>query len=195
MKHQWVAYAIVAFLSVGAGVAIAGLPDDQPVDPTIIPPTTTERPTPTLAPTTVPPATDPPATTSPPATEAGADTTATTLVPATTVPPTTIGDGLPARAELAVAVANGADVEGLATGTAGDLETLGYVDVAALDGTLVADFTVVYFTPTLEDAAIRLAEDLGANPDLRAPLSEAPPVDGLNNVQLLAYLGADRPAP
>jgi hypothetical protein len=41
MKHPWIAYVIVALLSIGAGVAIAGLPTDVPNDPTIIPPTTT----------------------------------------------------------------------------------------------------------------------------------------------------------
>ncbi|MEO1058237.1 MAG: LytR C-terminal domain-containing protein [Actinomycetota bacterium] len=182
MKHQWVAYAIVALLSVGAGVAIAGLPNNEPVDPTIIPPTTTERPTPTLATTTLPPATT--TTTTVPET-----TTASTVAPTSTIPE------LPPRSDFSVAVANGADVGGIATATAEQLEALGYVDVIALDGTVIAEFTVVYFTPGLEAAAIRLAEDLGANPELRAPLSEAPPVDGLDDVQLLAYLGQDRNAP
>ena len=54
MKHQWMAYVIVALLSIGAGVAIAGLPDNVPVDATIIPPTTTEAPEPTVARTTGP---------------------------------------------------------------------------------------------------------------------------------------------
>ncbi|MEM9517155.1 MAG: LytR C-terminal domain-containing protein [Actinomycetota bacterium] len=187
MKHQWVAYAIVALLSVGAGVAIAGLPNNEPVDPTIIPPTTTEPPTPTLATTTLPATT----TTTPATTTTVPETTdaPTTVAPTSTVPE------LPPRSDLSVAVANGADVGGIATATAEQLETLGYVDVTALDGTVIADFTVVYFTPGLEAAAIRFAEDLGANPVLRAPLSEAPPVDGLGDVQLLAYLGQDRNVP
>ena len=42
MKHQWLAYVIVGLLSIGAGVAIAGLPNNVPVDATIIPSTTTE---------------------------------------------------------------------------------------------------------------------------------------------------------
>mgnify|MGYP000473530143 CR=1 FL=1 len=36
MKHQWMAYAIVALLAIGAGVAIAGLPDNVPVGDTIV---------------------------------------------------------------------------------------------------------------------------------------------------------------
>ncbi len=193
MKHQWVAYAIVALLSVGAGVAIAGLPNNEPVDPTIIPPTTTERPTPTLATTTIPATTS---TSAPPATTGAPATTApdTSVAPSTTVAPTTVPE-LPPRSDFSVAVANGADIGGIATATADQLESLGYVDVAALDGTQIVEFTVVYFAPGLEAAAIRLADDLGANPDLRAPLNEAPPVNGSNDVQLLAYLGQDRAAP
>ena len=54
MKHQWLAYAVVAILSIGAGVAIAGLPDSVPESETIIPPSTTVRPEPTVPSTTVP---------------------------------------------------------------------------------------------------------------------------------------------
>ena len=186
MKHQWVAYAIVALLSVGAGVAIAGLPNNEPVDPTIIPPTTTERPTPTLATTTIPTT---PATTAAPETTAAASTT--TVLTTTT---TTVAD-LPPRSELSVAAVNGADIGGIASATAAELEALGYGDVTPLDGTVIAEFTVIYFAPGFEDSAIRLADDLGANPVLRAPLVDAPSVAGLPDVQLMAYLGQDRPAP
>ena len=77
MKHQWLAYVIVGLLSIGAGVAIAGLPNNVPVDATIVPPTTTEAPAPTV-PTTTTPDTTTPETTEP-----------ETTVPTTTTPDTT----------------------------------------------------------------------------------------------------------
>jgi hypothetical protein len=46
MKHQWLAYVIVAVLSIGAAVAIAGLPDSVPESETIIPPSTSDAPDP-----------------------------------------------------------------------------------------------------------------------------------------------------
>jgi hypothetical protein len=46
MKHPWLGYIIVALLSIGAALAIAGPPNNVPVDTTIIPPTTTEPPAP-----------------------------------------------------------------------------------------------------------------------------------------------------
>ena len=46
MKHPWLGYVIVVLLSIAAGVAIAGPPNNVPVDSTIIPPTTTESPAP-----------------------------------------------------------------------------------------------------------------------------------------------------
>ena len=39
MKHQWLAYVIVALVSVAAGVAIGGLPDNAPANATITPTT------------------------------------------------------------------------------------------------------------------------------------------------------------
>ncbi len=79
MKHQWLAYVIVGLLSIGAGVAIAGLPNNVPVDATIIPPTTTEAAESTVATTTTPETTMPPTTSAP-------TTTSTTTVSTTTEP-------------------------------------------------------------------------------------------------------------
>ena len=59
MKHQWLAYVIVALLSIGAGVAIAGLPDNVSVDATVIPTTTTDAREPTVPETTGPTTTEP----------------------------------------------------------------------------------------------------------------------------------------
>ena len=160
MKHQWLAYVIVGLLSIGAGVAIAGLPNNVPVDATIIPPTTTEAPdrtvpTTTVAPTTVPDTTEPDST-----------------EPENTEPetPDAVPGELPERSELNVAAANGANVAGTALRVAAQLEEIGYVDVLPLNGSDIVEFTVVYYADGFEEAALRLAEDLELLADFVAPI-------------------------
>jgi hypothetical protein len=70
VRNGWLVYVVVGMLAVGAGVMIAGLPDNVSVDATIVPPTTAE----TTPPTTTAVAPDP----SGPAT--------TTVAPVTTEP-------------------------------------------------------------------------------------------------------------
>ncbi len=193
MKHQWLAYLVVGLLSIGAGVAIAGLPDNTSVDATIIPPTTTtttEAPasTTTVAPTTVPETTEP-STTEPETTEPS------TTVTSTTEPSTT--DALPAelpeRDELVVVAANGSNVAGAAARMATRLDELGYVDVAQMNGPDIVEFSVVYYAEGLEEAALRLAEDLDLLAEFVAPLEDAPAVVDLpDDADLLVYVGRDR---
>lgn len=193
MKHQWLAYVIVGLLSIGAGVAIAGLPNNVPVDATIIPPTTTEAPDPTVPTTTVAPTTVP-TTTVPETTE-----------PETTVPETTESETtalettdsvpaeLPERSELNVAAANGANVAGAALRVATQLEEIGYVDVLPRNGSDIVEFTVVYYADGFEEAALRLAQDLDLLPDFVGSIDDSPPVADLPaDVELLVYIGRDR---
>ena len=190
MKHQWLAYLVVALLSIGAGVAIAGLPDNSSAGATVPPTTvstttTTEAPAPTttVAPTTVPETTEP-ETTSPETTE-----------PETTEPDTTdsVPEELPERDELIVVAANGANVAGAALRMATLLEEFGYVDIAQLNGTDIVEFSVVYYADGFEEAALRLAEDLDLLDEFVAPLDDAPAVVDLpDDVELLVYVGRDR---
>jgi len=191
MKHQWLAYLIVALLSIGAGVAIAGLPNNTPVDATIVAPTTTIAAAPTsevattIVETTLP-ATTVPETTVPETTAPDATSTTST---STTLP----ADDLPPRSELFTIVANGANVSGAAGRNLEQLELIGYTNIAPRNGTATVDFTTVYFADGLEDAALRLAEDLELLPEFVAPLIDAPQVFDLpDDVQLLAYIGLDR---
>ena len=190
MKHQWLAYVIVAILAVGAGVAIAGLPNDVPVDATIVVPATTDEPEPTLAITTT--------TTAPPETTVAPTTAPTTAAPSTTpstteVPPTTtIANPLPDRSEISAATANGAGTQGAAARAAEQLEGLGYVGIQRFDGTDIAEFTIIYYINGFEEAAARMAADLDLLPQFIAPIAEAPVVPGLVEVELLAYVGVDR---
>ena len=198
MKHQWLAYVIVGLLSVGAGVAIAGLPDDTPVDATIVVlPTTTVAPDSTepessVTTTTAAPTTTEPATTDP---ETTAATTSVPADPDTTDPDTTdsVPAGLLDRSELFTIVANGSNISGAAARNVERLTALGYTDIAPRNGTSIAEFTTVYFADGLEEEALRLAEDLDLLPEFIAPLAEAPQVLELPaDVQLLAYIGIDR---
>ena len=181
MKHQWLAYVIVAFLSIGAGVAIAGMPNNVPVDATIIPPTTTEAPTPTAPEITVA-TTDPPETTEPDTTE-----------PDTTDPDTTDPADVPDRSEITVGAANGAGIAGTAARTVARLVDLGYVDITPLDGTEVVDLTTIYYADGFEAAAARMADDFDIAPELIAPLVDAPDVPDLQaDTQIFVYVGIDR---
>ena len=205
MKHQWLAYVIVGLLSIGAGVAIAGLPDNAPVDATITSPTPTaaaETSAPetetTVAPTSAP-ETQAPDTTEP--TMTVPDTTETTTTrPATTVSETTspattdaARAGLPDRSELNVVSANGANVAGAALRVATRLEEAGYVDVQLRNGTGIVEFTTVYFAAGFEEAGLRLAEDLDLLPFYVAPIEVVPTVIQLpDDVDLVAYIGLDR---
>jgi hypothetical protein len=186
MKHQWLAYLVVGLLSIGAGVAIAGLPDNTSVDATIIPPTTTSltttttteapAPTTTVAPTTVPETTE-------------LETTESSEPETTDSAP----DELPERSELAVAAANGANVAGAALRMATLLEELGYVDIAQLNGSDIVEFSVVYYADGFEEAALRLAEDLDLLAEFVGPLEDAPAVADLPaDTELLVYIGRDR---
>ncbi len=196
MKHQWLAYVVVGLLSIGAGVAIAGLPNSVPVDATVIPPTaTTVATTATVASTTTE-ATSTTETTVPATTET---TVRSTTVPATSTTTSTVSpstappDDLPQRSELSTIVANGANIAGAAGLNVERLRELGYTDIAPRNGTAVVEFTTIYFADGFEDAAVRLAEDLELRPDFVAPLIEAPEVLALpDEVELLAYIGLDR---
>jgi cytoskeletal protein RodZ len=190
MKHRWLAYVIVALLAIGAGVAIAGLPDNSSTEDTITvstataPPETTE-PTQTTEPTATTESTQ---TTEVTETTEPADTTTTSTT--STVPETTVP--LVDRADLSVVTANGSGRQGTAAAAAARLEALGYVDVLPRNGTDVVDVTIVYYADGFEEAAVRLAEDLGLVEGSIAPLAEAPEVLDLpEGTELVAYIGLD----
>lgn len=188
MKHEWVAYVVVAVLSIGIGVAIAGLPSSANVDPTVLVPLPTVVP----AESTTPPVTEvvvtePPETTAPPTTESETTTTVATTTTTTTLPP------LPERAEVGVVVANGANIGGIASSTADALEELGYESVRATDGTEVVFFSIVYFVDGAEALALRMADDLELEPTSVAPIAEAPDIlADFDDELLLVYLGSDQ---
>ena len=204
MKHPWTAYVIVTLLAIGAGIAVAGLPDNAPVEATIVPPSTTEG---TPSPTTTvpdpeatvasePDSTDRPTTTTTTTGAPRADTTEPdTTEPDTTEPETSDSDptDLPDRSDLIVVVANGAGVAGAAARNIVRLTEAGYADLTPRDGIDTIEFTMIYYADGFEDAALRLADDLDLLPVFVAPLADAPEVIDLpDDTQLLAYIGIDR---
>jgi hypothetical protein len=199
MRHRWLAYLVVAVLAVGVGVAVAGLPDTEPVGATISAPSDTMVPesetTDAPSSTTVTTAGNDSTAATPPTTAPADSTSPSTLPPttalSTTAPSTT--EPLPPRSDFFVIVANGNGAAGSAGRNIDRLQAVGYTDIAPRNGTELVDFTVVYHQPGLETAAARLAADLELLPEFVAPLADAPEVGGLPlDVELLAYLGRDR---
>ena len=187
MKHPWLAFVIVALLSGGAGVALAGVPDNESVDPTIVVPTTTD-----VLPTPEPEVTS---TTEVPSTTEVTSTTEAAIPDSTTSTSTSVPEvaPLPDRADVSVVTANGSGLAGVAAATAARLEAVGYADVRPRDGTDVVDFTTVYYAEGFEEAASRMAADLDVLAEFIGPLADAPTVVDLPaDVELLAYVGLDR---
>lgn len=207
MKTQVWVYIGVIVLSIGAGVAIAGLPDSSAEEPTIQPPVASEstvaatEPADTEPAATEPAATEPdessttsseaPATTEPAPTSTTSETT-TSEAATTTVPAPTTTAELPERADIALEVANGANVGGAATRVGDALEELGYGGVGSFDGELVVDRTAVFAIEGFQGPADRLAAEVGLEPGLVFPIETAPDVGGLPEAtELLLYLGRD----
>jgi hypothetical protein len=192
MRHQWLAYVIVALLAIGAGVAIAGLPDTNADDGALVV-TATSGPTETSDPSFS--TTEPPTATASATTDAPAPTTVapTTAAPTTAAPTTEPDPSIPDRADIAVVIANGSGLSGSAARNAERLAAIGYENVRLRNGTQIFEFTTIFYADGFEEAAIQLAADLELLTEFVAPLAEAPAVVELpDDVELLAYIGSDR---
>jgi len=182
----WV-YIAVVILSAGAGLAIAGIPDTSPREPTIIPPSTTEAPDPLeqAAALVEEAAAEEEA--------AALETTvaATTTVVETTTTTTTTTVPLPERAELEITVANGADIGGIAGRTVTLLGELGYPQAVARDGTDIVGQTIIYAPDELVAFAERLSDDLGLPGGRIQPIDRAPAGESTVDAVVILYLGSD----
>ena len=111
----------------------------------------------------------------------------TTKVPPTTLPPTTLPP--PDRALVPVVVSSGpSNGQRIAPG-AFLLASEGWTDIRPLNGSVALTETVVFYVDGMQAAAELLAVDAGLPVTSTAPMSEAPPVAGLANAQLLFYFG------
>jgi len=196
MKHPWLAYVIVALLAIGAGVAIAGLPNSAPEAATIV--LSTESEVPETSVSEVVATTESPNTTEVETTDSTTTSTTSTTSTSTTTPTSSTTStvepaDLPDRADIIAVTANGTGRSGVAAANAARLEAVGYTDVRPRDGTEVVEFTIVYYAPGFEAAAARMAADLELLPEFIGPLEEAPEVLSLPaDAQLVAYIGIDR---
>jgi hypothetical protein len=179
--------AAVAVVSLLAGIAVTGLPEEVPDDvvssamspaPASSTTTTAARPTTT---TSSPPITAAPATVTPPTSTttsaAGAATTSTTLVP----PPA-----------LRVLVANAGGAPGVASRTAQELRVLGYATVSATNAAQTRPDTVVVYASDRAAEAGRLATQLGLSPQQIAPQSGERLTTSGAPADLIVLLGSDR---
>ena len=89
-----------------------------------------------------------------------------------------------------VVVVNGSSTGERLVPTVAALKALGYEGVRGLVGAVQMTETVVYFQFFgQESAADRLRADLGLEDARIAPFDAAPPVAGLNDAQVILYLG------
>jgi hypothetical protein len=193
MKSKLLVVGALTVASIGAGVAIAGVPASSDVDPDLTLPTTDVETPPASTSTEQPTSTESIRDNE----EAASGTAVITEAPATTsVPTTTLAvtitvPELTDRADLQVIVANGAAIQGAASETADTLLEVGYSDVIVADGSDIAVLSVVYIAPSLDAEGRRLAIDLGIDPSLVRPIDAAPAIDPLSDPQILVYLGVD----
>ena len=216
--NVWV-YLVVIAASLGAGIAIAGVPTFEDREPTIEVPAETTTTTTSTLPESDDADSEPVTTVIVDDTEPPADTVASDTVPPDTVPPdsaeepeafvstttvpasattspvsgtTTTTVPLLARDVLDVVVVNASDVGGSANNGSNALEALGYVNIGSFDSPVAADITVVFADTDVLGEARRLLREIGIAPRLVFPIDGAPDVPGLaDDVQLMVYLGRD----
>ena len=109
-----------------------------------------------------------------------------TTLPAT-LPPTTLPP--PERALVPVVVSSGPSNGQRIAPEAVLLASVGWTDIRPLTGSVALTDTVVFYVDGLRAAAELLAVDAGLPVTSVAPTSDAPPVAGLANAQLLFYFG------
>jgi hypothetical protein len=203
----WV-FLAVTLVSIGAGVAVAGIPSRDSADlsdltsvPSLTVTATSVESTPAPSPATVDETTPVSATTEPEPT--APDTTSTTAAPSESLPdtiaestdttvvasPTTRAPV--ARTELPIVVVNGAGIAGVARRTADALQDLGYPPVRTLDGIQIVGATAVFAAAGFQAEAEQLAIDAGLGPGSVFPISAVPEFSGGEDEPLILYLGAD----
>jgi len=197
MKQPWWALLVVAALGVGAGVGASVLVGDETsadsplaLEPGSAPPAdgTTTTTTTTIS-----------ATTETILRDTGGTATSTSTSTSTTTT-TTIEPIQPPLGEITIVIANGDGTPGLASSTADLLRVIGYPDVEAVDGTEVAEATVVYVRDGLEPTAERVIEDIKiiipafVLPASTLGLDEAPALrPAVADADIIVYLSANAP--
>lgn len=92
---------------------------------------------------------------------------------------------------VVVVVANASDTLGLASQTIDDVAEFGYVFVIKTDGLQESEHTAVYFAEGYEGEAERLADQLGVDRRLVAPLPDEQILKGTSDPDVVLWLGND----
>ena len=209
----WV-FLAVTLVSIGAGVAVAGIPARNSADLSDLTSVPSVAVTATSVESTSPPTPAPSPETSTPIVEETTPDTATSE-PESTEPATTTtepSESLPdtiaestdttvaaspttrpaiARTELPIVVVNGAGIAGVARQTADALQGLGYPPVRTLDGLEIVGATAVFAATGFQAEAEQLAIDAGLDPGSVFPISAVPAFSGGEDEPLILYLGTD----
>ena len=207
MRRTWPYFVAVAVVGALAGAAIAGRPtqtDSFVVDPAGIVTTTTVDLTGTTivtttsvvittnSPTTTAPAATTAAPTGAPAPTAPIITAPASPAPTTTTTTTTAGtDGVRARADVRVVLANGDGRFDLVGRNADRLLALGYVTIDQIDVPDRPPVTTIYVRPGFDEEAVVLVADLQTpNADI-VPLPDTPVTGSDDLGDLIVVLGPD----
>jgi hypothetical protein len=96
----------------------------------------------------------------------------------------------PDRADIAVAVLNGTNTQGLAAETAGEAESLGYNGVTAGNAPTTTGPSAVYFRSGDRPAAVRVAKDLQIQQVVALPASGALADAAPDEAEVVVVLGS-----
>ena len=186
MNSPWMSYAVVAVLGALVGVLVAGAPDLSVASATITATTAPDGDA-TGSQNSTPNTTAMPDTTGVTTTVAALTTSTSTTTTTTTVA------AIPDRTDISVVSANGAGIAGLAADGAAALRLLGYTDVRETTGSEIFGGSVIYYAAGFDQAANRLADDLGYVVPFIVPIDGQIPIDAeFDDADIVVYLGEDR---
>ncbi len=112
---------------------------------------------------------------------------------ATTVPPTTTTTIPPSS--VAVLVANGTQVNGLAGRTTTTLKSAGWGTLPAVNATAQVSKTMVYYVAGFQQPAAAVASALGLPSDVVAPYASGVPVGTVGSAKVVVVAGPDLASP
>lgn len=111
----------------------------------------------------------------------------------TTVPPTTTTTIPPSS--VAVLVANGTQVNGLAGRTTATLKSAGWGTLPAVNATAQVSKTMVYYVAGFQQPAAAVASALGLPSDVVAPYTSGVPVGTVGSAKVVVVAGPDLASP
>lgn len=208
MRNRLLGYGAIVVLSVAVGVFIGGGPGalvngaseptrPQPVDDDATTTTSTTPPTTTISdePEAAAETTVVSTTAAPTSTETTEATTSPTTTEPDFEPPETVPTTMPVPFDVTIAVANGANISGIATERADRIAADGFTDVVPVNASGLSEVTTIYHAPGLEQAADRIAAAALLPGIVVSPWDDRPDLDFDVDYQVLLLLGTDLQPP